>query len=244
MIANRALENFATNLRAIEQLVRFDDRLIEMVLAPLERHRERLVRAEITNTRLLPDPLIATLRNIKRSESLKTYYRALYNQWLVLLVSYFGSAVRDLFVDATADAIRRRTRDVVLKESIKAPIEELAEEHDDPASFLADLLAGSEGMSFQDMQSIGRAFGRYFDADVPRDDVVNDVILAQACRHAIVHAGGLVDRKMLRQLRDAQPRTLKPKLTLNESLSFEPSEIDRAAEAMRAYLARLAVAIT
>jgi len=243
MPAIRAVENFETNLRSIEQLVRFDDLLIEMVLGPLERHRERLVKAEITNARLLPDGLLATLRNIKRSESLKTYYRALYNQWLVLLVSYFGSAVRDLFVDGAAAAIRERKRDPILKESIKAPIEELAEEHEDPAGFLADLLAGSEGLSFQDMQSIGRAFGRYFGADIPRDEVVNDIVLAQACRHAIVHAGGIVDRKMIRQLRDAQPRTLKSKLRLNEALSFEPAEIDRAADAMRTYLDKLAAAI-
>jgi hypothetical protein len=72
----------------------------------LERHREKLVNATIDRPGLLPDALISVLRNIKRNESLKAHYQALYNQWLVLLVSYFGSAVRDLFVDAAAAAIR------------------------------------------------------------------------------------------------------------------------------------------
>ena len=243
MPTTRAIQNFEANLGAIEQLVRFDDLLIELMLPALERHRERLVNAKVTSPRLLPDPLITTLKNIKRNESLKAHYQALYNQWLVLLVSYFGSAVRDLFVDSVAAAIRANRDGPILKESIKAPIAELVEEHDDPAAFLADLLASTEGISFQDMQSIGRAFGQYFKVEVPRDAIVNDIVVAQACRHAIVHAGGAVDRKMLRQLRDAQPRTLKPKLTLGERLSFSPAEIARASDAMRQHLARVAAGI-
>ena len=223
--------------------MKFDDLLIELILPPLERHRARLLKAEITRPTLLPDSLITTLQNIKRNESLKVHYQALYNQWLVLLVSYFASAVRDLFVDSASQAIRDNRGGPILKESIKAPIAELAEEHDDISTFLADLLASSEGISFQDMQSIGRAFGQYFKVDIGRDEITNDIVVAQACRHAIVHAGGVVDRKMLRQLRDAQPRTLKPRLRLGETLFFDPAEIARAANAMRQHLARLADAI-
>lgn len=119
----------------------------------------------------------------------------------------------------------------------------MAEEHEDISAFLADLLASTEGLSFQDMQSIGRAFGQYFKTELPRDDIVNDIIIAQACRHAIVHSGGVVDRKMLRQVRDAQPRTLKLRLALGERLSFTPNEIARASQAMRQHLARLAASI-
>lgn len=108
MVTNRAIQNFDANLGAIEQLVHFDDLLIDLVLPPLERHRERLISADVTRSNLLPDPLISVLRNIKRSESLKAHYQALYNQWLVLLVSYFGSAVRDLFVDSAAAVIREQ----------------------------------------------------------------------------------------------------------------------------------------
>jgi hypothetical protein len=131
----------------------------------------------------------------------------------------------------------------VLKESVKAPIAELSEEQGDISEFLADLLANSDGISFQDMQSIGRAFGHYFRVDSARDEVVNDIVVAQACRHSIVHAGAVVDRKMIRQLRDAVPRTLKRELALGEHLSFTPAEIGRAADAMRQHLTRLAAGI-
>lgn len=134
--------------------------LIDLILPSLERLQARLLKAEITRPNLLPDFLITTLRNIKRHESLKAHYQALYNQWLVLLVSYFGSAVGDLFVDSASQAIREQRGGAILKESIKAPIAELAEEHEDIGAFLADLLASTEAISFQDMQSIGRAFGQ------------------------------------------------------------------------------------
>jgi hypothetical protein len=239
MVHSRALTTFESNLASVEELVRFDDRVIDLILTPLQRHRERLVSAEITNRHLLPDNLITTLRNIKSNASLKAHYQALYNQWLVLLVSYFGSAVRDLFIDATAEAIRNHSHEAILKELLVGPVEEFAEAHDDINLFLADLLASGKDISFQDMQSIGRAFHRFFGVGVERDQIVNDIIFAQASRHAIVHGGGVVDRKLIAQLRNTKPRHLKPDLRLGEQIRFLPVEIEAAANAMRAYLTRL-----
>jgi hypothetical protein len=236
---SRAIKNFEGNMALLEQLVRFDDRVLDLILRPLERLRDRLVAREITNQHLLPNNLITTLRNIKNNASLKTHYQALYNQWLVLLVSYFGSAVHDLFVDAAADAIRNRRRPAILKEILEAPVEEFAEEHEDHAAFLAGILASGKDISFQDMQSIGRAFTKYFSVSVEKDATVHDIILAQACRHAIVHSGGTTDRKLVNQLRAAQPRNLKPDLELGAKLEFTPSEIGMAASAMRTYLGNL-----
>ncbi len=73
MPTTRAIQNFEGNLSAIEQLVRFDDLLIELTLPALERHRDRLINAKVTSPRLLPDPIITTLKNIKRHESLKAH---------------------------------------------------------------------------------------------------------------------------------------------------------------------------
>ncbi len=240
MSISTAVSQFDVNLKSIEQLVRFDDLLLDLILKPLERQRDRLVQAKVDNPRLLPDSLISMLRNIKTNESLKAHYQALYNQWLVLLVSYFGSAVRDLFVEAAAHAIRDKSRPAVLREILEAPLEVLAEIRENNDLFLADLLASGKDLSFQDMQSIGRAFSRYFDVQIERDDLVNDIIVAQASRHAIVHAGGVADRKFLAQLRNAKPRTLKQDIHIGEQLVFTTAEITTASDAMRTYLSRLA----
>lgn len=202
-------------------------------------HKERLVKANVQE-RLHPNGLIRSLETIKSAESLRGLYQALHNQWLVLLASYFSSAVKQLFVDSVSDAIRRGHRTAVLEESVKVTIEDLSGSHEDLPALLASLMAANDGVSFQDTQSIGRAFGKYFDCAPERDETVNDIILALAARHAIVHAGGIVDARMLKQLRLAHPRSLKQKLTEGESLQFSPDEIDRAAVAMRKYLRLLA----
>ena len=122
---------------------------------------------------------------------------------------------------------------------LEASVEEFVDGQDDTPTFLADLLASKKDISFQDMQSIGRAFTAHFDIEISRDATMNDIIVAQASRHAIVHAGGIVDRKMIGQLKNARPRQLKPNLKQDEKLEFTPAEIATAANAMRAYLDRV-----
>lgn len=230
---------FEHNLAQLSKLVRFDDELLVFVLTPLRRHKERLVQAKV-HERLHPNGVIQTLENIKSADSLRGLYQALHNQWLVLLASYFSSAVKQLFVDSVADAIRRGHRKAVLEESVKVTIEDLAAGADDLPVLLASVMASNDGVSFQDTQSIGRAFGKYFDFEIPRDEAVNDIILALAARHAIVHAGGIVDARMLKQLRLVSPRSLKPRIIEGEQLQFSPSEIDQASDAMKAYFRLLA----
>jgi hypothetical protein len=234
-----ALTTFRANLASLEDLVRFDDRIIDVILVPLERLQERLVAHGTTNHRLLPGKVIHTLKHIRANESLKAHYRALHNQWLVLLVSYFGAAVRDLFVESVALAIRDRSRPTILKELLEVPIEDLVAVQEDSSEFAAELLASGKDLSFQDMQSIGRAFQKYFGLALPRDAVVNDIITSQACRHAIVHSAGVADRRMVSQLRNATPRTIKQSIATGEHISFAPAEIKAAAEAMLLYLGRL-----
>jgi len=235
-------EAFEHNLAQLTKLVRFDDELLVFVLTPLRLHKKKLVEAKVQE-RLHPNGLISMLETIKSAESLRGLYQALYNQWLVLLASYFSSAVKQLFVDSVSEAIRRGHRTAVLEESVKVTIEDLAGSPEDLPALLATLMASNDGVSFQDTQSIGRAFGKYFDFTPERDETVNDIILALAARHAIVHTGGIVDARMLKQLRLAHPRSLKQSLTEGEQLFFSPEEIDRASDAMKAYLRRLALGV-
>jgi hypothetical protein len=162
----------------------------------------------------------------------------MYNQCVVLMVSYFASATRDLFIDHIADAVAAGNAKV-LEEELRLTVEEYTSLDTDPARFVGAALADKKDMSFQDMQSIERGFRRYFDFSPPKDAVTNDIILAQACRNAIVHAGGTADDRLIRQLRSAAPRGIKPVITANEQIQFSPEEIDAVQSAMMEYLLRL-----
>ncbi len=63
---------------------------------------------------------------------------------------------------------------------------------------------------------------------------MNDIILGQACRHVIVHAGGLVTEQAVLQVSGAIPRRVKPKLVSDEAVQFVPEEVELIAESMTA----------
>ena len=65
---------------------------------------------------------------------------------------------------------------------------------DDKEEMFTELLIAKHDISFQDMQSIARTFKDYVGVSVLRGSTMNDVIVAQAYRNAIVHAGGQTDR--------------------------------------------------
>jgi hypothetical protein len=105
---------------------------------------------------------------------------------------------------------------------------------------IPNALIQANDISWQDMQSVHRAFRKYFEIDMLRDGQVNDIIAAQACRHAIVHAAGIVNERTIKQLANANPRTLKQHVNLGERVQFTTDEIERVAAAMDEYLIKLA----
>jgi hypothetical protein len=108
----------------------------------------------------------------------------------------------------------------------------------------ADLLIAQHDISFQDMQSIRRAFEKHLDVRIERDAGLNDIIMGQAGRHAIVHAGGIIDNKMIRQVAGAQPRALMPAPKLGEHIRFQPSDIRLLATSMTACVASIVESLT
>jgi hypothetical protein len=105
---------------------------------------------------------------------------------------------------------------------------------------LPELLVQSADISFQDMQSIRKAFERYLGLSIERDQVVNDIVLGQACRHVIVHSGGVADDKLIRQLRDAMPREIKTsRISVGDSIQFSEEEVNSVAANMTKYIQKL-----
>lgn len=231
---------FKSNLSSVEVLIDFDDLLLEFVLKSVRDLVGRLKSDHgIGNPRLTGEATFKQLENIKSNGSLTPSYEQIYNSCLVLLVSYFGSAVAELF--------RRAVREIIVAEEdvkfgndeIKFSIEELKELDFNIANAIGNIIVQKNEISFQDMQSIQRAFKKYFDVEIAKDANVNNIILAQACRHSIVHSGSIFEKKSFRQVSSAKPREVKADIRENEKVKFNKEELDRVMESMTEYLKNL-----
>jgi hypothetical protein len=179
------------------------------------------------------------LKGYRSDDPLRDRYETISDQALVLLVSYFGSLVHDLFREGIAGALVRDEDSALLREQVKISFRELRKAGFDLKEIAPDLLVQAKDISFQDMQSIARAFKDYLGIVIERDSVVNEIVIAQACRHVIVHTGGLVDEKLIRQATSANPRTLKPSLNVGERIQFTVEEVSATAKFMVSYLKSL-----
>lgn len=206
-----------------------------MAIANLRQISETLRKESKHQAATMVENRVMAIEAVRRNESMKHHYGTIFNQCVVLLVSYFASAVQDLFRGTVAYALACGIDVPVSREEVKLAWRDLAAADDTPHVF-ADLLVLQKDISFQDMQSIARAFMNYFGITVERDPHVNDIVLGQAARHVIVHAAGVVDPKMVKQLSSAQPRSLKASVTAGEHLAFTPEEVRQLAAAMSRYI--------
>ena len=236
----RAIQQFRSNIESVHELLRFDELVLQLAIGQLKRVSASHDAASITNPRHRVEKVISMLERIRDNQSLQPHYQQMYNQCVVLLVSYFGSAIRQLFVDAIASAVRFGNITELLDEELKLTPRVLVERQTDVPELVGESIADRKDLSFQDMQSIARAFSRYFHFEPEKNATVNDIILGQACRHAIVHAGAVVDIRIMSQLRGALPRTLKPQLVSGDQIQFSPDEINHLSKSMLMYLRGIA----
>lgn len=231
-----AIRTFRQNLRSVHELMRFDEQVLEFVIGPMKRLANRQTAARIQNPRHRIDQVLALVLGIKGNASLRPHYAAMYNQCLVLLVSHFASAARELFVDAIVSAIDSDASTPLLDAEVRLTPRDVRETSASISQVMAESLANAKDISFQDMQSVERAFRTYFRTAAGRGQMVNDIILGQACRHAIVHSGARVTRRLLTQVRDAKPRLLKLELAEGEAIEFSRFEVRAVAKEMLKYL--------
>ncbi|MBU4485369.1 MAG: hypothetical protein KKD38_00435, partial [Candidatus Delongbacteria bacterium] len=100
---------------------------------------------------------------------------------------------------------------------------------------MGDFVVNNKSISFQDMQSIKRAFVKYFNIQIERNRTTNDIIFALASRHIIVHNSSKVDSKFLQQIKDADDRQIKTEIELDQKLQFETSEVEIILKSMINY---------
>ena len=231
------LEAFQTHVESVHRLMNFDRDVLAHAIEAIEGLQERLTQHhKLDNPHLTAARTLQILRGYRKHDSLRPRYRTIFNQALVLLVSYFGSAVHDAFRAGVSAALASEKETPLLREQLKISFAELKEANFDLRRRAPDLLVNAKDISFQDMKSIARAFKENLGVEIERTPAVNEIILAQACRHVIVHTGAVADEALVRQLSGAHPRTLKPKLLAGAAVEFTPEEVAAAAEAMVTYL--------
>jgi hypothetical protein len=234
------LQEFAQHQIAVRRLVNFDRDILDFVVGSLREHVDRQKNSGRANPEQSGENLLRVLEPVRTNSSLRPRYETVFNQALVLLVSYFGSSVHALFTEAVKHAIGSKTTNSdLLKERLTFTAEELCESSFDPLEAIPQALALASDVSWQDMQSIRRTFKKYFAVEMARDECVNDIIAAQACRHAIVHAGGIANERTMKQLSNARPRSVKIDVQLRGRIQFSPEEIEHVSAQMGAYLSKL-----
>jgi hypothetical protein len=233
-------ETFATNVQSVLELQDFDKAIMEICVFGLQTTAEVI---EDQYGLFVPGTFLreraALLERVREEKSLRPKYEAIFNQCVVLLVSHFASAVHGIFRAGVIAALRGHRSVPVVKHRLSVSWHALEQTQDGRERIFADLLIAQKDISFQDMNSIARAFKDHFGIHLERTPLTDDIILGQAARHVIVHAGGTIDERMIKQVADAQSRTLRPDLIDKTPLRFTRDEIDGLAKSMKAYLEML-----
>lgn len=239
--------NLDANISSVFDLVKFDKIILEFCIDHLEELENRISQNEeikITNVRFLPSHTLEQLRNIKQNQSLTSMYGSMYNQGVVLLISYFTSSLKELFrqcINFWASNNQRAFNKVSTE--IKITFDELHSYNFNLSNSIGDLIIKKKGISFQDMQSTLREFESYFGVKIEKKSDVDNIIIGQAARHAIVHSLAIADEKFINQISDTTHRNLKKDILLNDDIKFSIEEIEELTKSIKAFFRSLVDAI-
>jgi hypothetical protein len=89
----------------VYELLDFDRFVIDHVVGGLEALARQLEDDGRNSAAMLVRNRVSGLQNVRRSDSLRPRYQTIFNQCVVLLVSYFGSSVGGVFRRTTARAL-------------------------------------------------------------------------------------------------------------------------------------------
>ena len=235
-VFNSIRDNFYSNIKSVKDLMNFDKNILDFCIYHIEILEKKIKNnneIKITNVAFLPENTLIQLRQIKENNSLRDMYTSIFNQSLVLLVSYFTSAIKELF-GSTIQYLAENNQEhfSLIKSDIKFSFQELGNYNFNLTSEIGNLIIEKNNISFQDMQSICREFKQYFGFEIEKNIDLDNIILSQASRHSIVHALSIADSKFMNQIRNTDNRTIKTHVELNDPLLYSPEEIEAIIESM------------
>jgi len=229
-------EAFAQRVAGVVELLEFDDLVLEHLVGGLSGIVDELDRRNLHSAAQVVGNRLQQLKSIRSAQSLRHAYGTIYNQCVVLLVSYFDATMGDLFRAATAEALRAGHKLPAAERTVELSWRSLTQPSTPVEMVIAEKIVDQDDVSFQDMQSTRRAFSRNLGVDFGRDETTNDVILGQAARHVMAHAGGRIDERFLRQVAGAIPRRLKLSVPASGVIQFEPEEVRQLASSMTSFI--------
>lgn len=232
-------KNFQDNVKSLNDLMNFDDLILSFGIQALERVDRFIKKQRIQNPSCDVTKELNQFKQIRSNKSLKPHYQIMLNQCIVLLVSYFSSSVEDIFTTALTFTLKNRESKKLSKEDLKLTIADLQAVKFNLSDNIGELFASKKDISFQDMKNIARAFKSHLGFEPPKNRDVNNIILAQACRHAIVHSGALVKDRTIKQVSHATPREVKQVLHIDQRIMFITDEIITICTSMTNYLHNL-----
>lgn len=230
------LSIFERNLQSVHELMAFDETLQLTCTSALKNIKRAL---KTTNPLFSVDNQLKLLENIRTNDSLKQYYTVMYNQCIVLLVSYFSSCIEHLFRVAVSKKIDNNEIEEFPDDEFKVSIKELSIHDLTSSDTIATLFISKKNLSFQDMKSIHRSFKEYVNIQIKKDKIVDDIIFGLACRHAIVHNGSISSKATISQIASAKERTIKKQLVENQAIVFVPEEVQSLMDSMKVYVSNL-----
>jgi hypothetical protein len=150
------IKNFKQNVEKVDELRKFDEILLETITGLISGFRDKATR-QTTQTNL--DKLLSTLSGIKSHGSLKENYRTINNQCLVLLVSYFGSTIGEIFRKSFSLALENNKSQTFGDAELKLTVDEIKNLGSiDENSNLGDIYIKQKSINFQDMKSTCNIF--------------------------------------------------------------------------------------
>jgi hypothetical protein len=232
------LERFRSNVAEVDRLVNFDREVLQVALSAVEALHEQL-KERFGDERLNGSRALQVIRGIRDNQTVRAKYKTIYNQAVVLLVSHFASALGDVFREAVATRLATQDPGKLMEEEFKLTVSELKEREWNLKGAVPDLLIAKYDFTFQDMGATTRAFQSYTNLSTPRGECMHNIIAAQACRHVIVHTGGRVSERTVRQVAKATPRSIKPVLVVDEMVSFDLAELENVTTSMIQFIEQL-----
>jgi hypothetical protein len=230
--AQNVLDNFKANIESVRKLAKFDLIVLDYAIHSVESCIEKLRQVGVDNRTIIPVNTLTDLRNARKNKSLRPQYQDMFNQCIVLLVSHFGYSLEEILRVSIEGAIPYIRNEKILSERLHISVSELQKSGFDLSGRIGEWIIRKKDISFQDMQSIRRTFSDYFNIELEKDADMNNIIFAQASRHIIAHAAGVLNEQFTAQIKDAYPRTVKPTLEEQNTIQFDPAEIEEIAASM------------